>query len=101
MTLETKRIVIAVLGGLFLLSLVFVQWMEVARKQEEAGVRKTSISVPANSKDCVKCHAQANPGIIDTIAEETFTYMAAITELNPVAATVADAKAILAASMKV
>ncbi len=43
---------------------------------------------------------QADPGIIDTIAEETFTYMAAITELNPVPATVADAKAILAASMK-
>ena len=38
MRLETKRIIIASLGGLFLLSLVFVQWMETARKAEEAGV---------------------------------------------------------------
>ena len=32
MTLETKRFIIAALGGLFLLSLVFVQWLETARK---------------------------------------------------------------------
>ena len=36
MTLETKRFVIAGLGGLFLISLVFVQWMETSRKAEEA-----------------------------------------------------------------
>ena len=36
MTLNTKRIVIAVMGVGFMLSLVFVQWMEVARKAEEA-----------------------------------------------------------------
>ncbi len=43
---------------------------------------------------------KANPGIIDRIAEETFTYMKGITELNPVAATVADARSILAASLR-
>ncbi|MCP3964400.1 MAG: hydroxylamine oxidoreductase [bacterium] len=64
MTLETKRIIIAVLGGLFLLSLVFVQWLETARRAEEAGLRAPHVSVPANSKDCVDCHVQANPGII-------------------------------------
>ncbi len=64
MTLETKRYVIAGLGGLFLLSLVFVQWMETARKAEEAGLRDPHISVPAGSRECVDCHADANPGII-------------------------------------
>jgi hydroxylamine dehydrogenase len=64
MTLETKRIVIASLGGLFLLSLVFVQWMETARKAEEAGLREAHVSVPAASEECVDCHAEENPGIV-------------------------------------
>ena len=64
MTLETKRIVIASLGGLFLLSLVFVQWMETARKAEEAGIREAHVSVPAASEECVDCHAEENPGIV-------------------------------------
>ncbi len=64
MTLETKRIVIAALGGLFLLSLILVQWMETARKAQEAGIRPPSISVPAASRECVDCHAEENPGII-------------------------------------
>jgi len=64
MTLETKRIVIASLGGLFLLSLVFVQWMETARKAEEAGLREPHIAVPAASEECVSCHTDENPGIV-------------------------------------
>jgi len=64
MRLETKRIIIASLGGLFLLSLVFVQWMETARKAEEAGLREPHIAVPAASKECVDCHAEENPGIV-------------------------------------
>ena len=38
MTIRTKQIIIAVLSAAFLVSLIFVQWMEVARKQEEAGI---------------------------------------------------------------
>ncbi len=64
MTLETKRFIIAALGGLFLLSLVFVQWLEVTRKAEEAGLTKAHVAVPASSKSCVDCHIQTNPGII-------------------------------------
>ncbi|MFQ5776562.1 MAG: multiheme c-type cytochrome [Terriglobia bacterium] len=64
MTLEQKQRVIAGLGLLFLVSLVLIQWMEVIRKEEEAGFRRASVAVPASSKDCVDCHAQANPGII-------------------------------------
>ncbi len=64
MTLTQKRFLIGALGALFLLSLIFVQWMEVARKQEEAGLRKPHIVVPASSQACVNCHGQANPGIV-------------------------------------
>jgi hypothetical protein len=64
MTLETKRYVIAALAGLFLLSLVFVQWMETARKAEEAGLREATVAVPATSEQCVDCHNEENPGIV-------------------------------------
>jgi hypothetical protein len=64
MTLEIKRIVIAGLGGLFLLSLVFVQWMETGRKAEEAGLRDPRIAIPGASRECYDCHAEENPGIV-------------------------------------
>ena len=38
MSLKAKRILIAVLGFVFLASLLLVQWMEIVRKQEEAGL---------------------------------------------------------------
>jgi hypothetical protein len=63
MTLNTKRIVIAVMGVGFMLSLVFVQWMEVARKKRELGQAPAKIHVPAASKECVDCHAKSSPGI--------------------------------------
>ena len=65
MNLNQKRIVIAALAALFLLSLIFVQGLEVARRRQEAGVSAPHIAVPAASKGCVDCHVQANPGIID------------------------------------
>src|SRR5689334_7524128 len=65
MTLDTKKTIIGALGGMFLLSLVFVQWMEVARKQQEAGIAKKHIAVPASSQSCVDCHDKSTPGIID------------------------------------
>lgn len=65
MTLNTKRFVIAFLGLLFMVSLVFVQWMEVARKRKEAGLDRASVAVPANSKGCVDCHTQTTPGLVD------------------------------------
>ncbi len=65
MSLRTKQIIIAVLAAAFLISLVFVQWMEVIRRQEEAGLTVTRVSVPADSRRCVDCHRQSSPGIID------------------------------------
>ncbi len=65
MDLDTKRIIIAILALVFLSSLVLVQWMEVARKREEVGLAPKRISVPAESAECVSCHRQSTPGIID------------------------------------
>ena len=63
MTLNQKYLIIAVLAGVFLLSLVFVQWMEVARRAEEAGVSRARVAVPATSRGCVECHRQTTPGV--------------------------------------
>ncbi len=67
MKLQTKRIVIGVLGIIFLASLVLVQALEVVKKKEEAGLAVTHVSVPVTSKGCVDCHGQEKmtPGIID------------------------------------
>ncbi len=64
MTLNTKRIIIAVLGAAFLISLLFVQWMEVARKQQEAGLAPAKVHVPASSEACVACHTKTSVGIV-------------------------------------
>ena len=64
MTNNAKQAVIALLGGAFLLSLLFVQWMEVARKREEAGLAAPHVSVPGSSKACVDCHVQTTAGIV-------------------------------------
>ncbi len=65
MTLRTKHFIIASLSTLFLVSLVFVQWMEVARKYAEAGLTPHPVTIPVTSKRCVDCHVQSSPGIID------------------------------------
>lgn len=65
MTLEQKRIVLIALSLLFLLSLVFVQKLEVARRYQEAGLADHAIAVPASSRACVDCHHQNTPGIVD------------------------------------
>lgn len=65
MTLEQKRTVLIVLSLLFLLSLLFVQRLEVVRRAEEAGLVDHPIAVPASSRQCVDCHVQGTPGIVD------------------------------------
>jgi hypothetical protein len=64
MTVRMKQIIITVLSLAFLASLLLVQWEEVARKEREAGLAEVRITVPENSKDCVDCHLQGNPGIV-------------------------------------
>jgi hydroxylamine dehydrogenase len=65
MTIRTKQVIIALLSAAFVVSLLFVQWMEVARKREEAGIGVRHVSVPASSRACVDCHGKSSPGIID------------------------------------
>lgn len=64
MSLNAKKIIIAALSAAFLLSLLYVQRIEVARRQAEAGLRTQPIAVPGSSKQCVSCHDDANPGIV-------------------------------------
>src|SRR5215831_5955230 len=65
MTLEIKKWIIAALGGLFLVSLVFVQWREVDRRRTEAVLADPHIAIPASSRECIECHQKTTPGIID------------------------------------
>ncbi len=64
MSLNAKKIVIAALGAVFLLSLVLVQWNETVRRQREAGLAPPHIAVPESSQACVTCHQSATPGIV-------------------------------------
>ncbi len=65
MTIRTKQIIIAFLSAAFIVSLILVQWMEVARKRQEAGVGVRHVSVPTSSASCVECHQKSSPGIVD------------------------------------
>jgi hypothetical protein len=73
MQLRTKRIVIGALGFLFLLSLVLVQALEVAKRRREAGLARAHIVVPESSTRCVECHGQPaqSPGIVDHWRDST------------------------------
>ncbi|MEO1085076.1 MAG: multiheme c-type cytochrome [Acidobacteriota bacterium] len=65
MTLEQKRTVLIILSLLFLISLLFVQRLEVVRRAQEAGLTEHSVAIPASSRQCVDCHSQGSPGIVD------------------------------------
>jgi len=65
MSLRTKQIIIALLGATFLASLLFVQWMEIVRRKQEAGLAPPRITIPVASRSCVECHRSQSPGIVD------------------------------------
>jgi hydroxylamine dehydrogenase len=63
MGLNAKKYIIAVLGLLFVASLVLVQYLEIQRRgREETGEHEAKVS--AESKACVDCHNEKTPGII-------------------------------------
>jgi len=65
MTLKTKQAIIAALSIAFVLSLIFVQWMEAIRRESEV-VRSTGhVTIPASSRRCIECHEKSNKGIVD------------------------------------
>lgn len=65
MGLTAKKIVIALLGFLFLGSLVLVQKLELDRRRVEAKLDVAPVVVPASSRQCVDCHAQSTPGQVE------------------------------------
>lgn len=65
MSVRTKQFIIGLLGFVFLASLVFVQWTEVQRRQEESGAIPKHVLLPASSRACIECHQQSSPGIIE------------------------------------
>jgi hydroxylamine dehydrogenase len=71
MSIKTKQLIIGGVAGLFLLSLILVQYMEVTRRAQEEGRRSPHISVPDSSRACVDCHTQANKGIVDQWMDST------------------------------
>lgn len=71
MSLNTKRLIIGFLGLLFLASLIFVQYIEVAKKQVEAGLRPHPINVPKSSQQCVTCHTSESPGVVSHWKDST------------------------------
>ncbi len=65
MSLKLKQWIVGILGLAFVISLVFVQGMEVVRKRQESGQAAAHIAIPAQSQSCVDCHMKSSPGIID------------------------------------
>jgi len=65
MSVKAKQWIVGFLGLCFVASLVFVQSMEVARKQKEMGEGGRDVAIPTSSRSCVECHSQSSPGIID------------------------------------
>ena len=65
MKLESKKRIIALLGAAFIISLIFVQAMEVIRKRRESGLTPHSIAIPKSSEACVECHGSSSPGLVD------------------------------------
>ena len=62
MSLKAKQVIIAILGMGFMVSLIFVQYMEVTRRRQEAGLIDPHIDVPDTSRACVNCHTQITVG---------------------------------------
>lgn len=62
MTLNTKRVIVAVLSIFFLSALLIVAWVEGGRKRV---VEHPDVIVTAANKDCVSCHDTKSPGIVD------------------------------------
>jgi len=71
MSINRKQVIITVLALIFLGSLALVQFLEVVRRKQEAGLTPHPVVVPASSKSCVDCHQQQTPGIISHWEDST------------------------------
>lgn len=59
---EAKRVIVSVLGFLFLASLIVVAYREV-RMERPAGAPPRPV-VPPDSRECVDCHGKTSPAIV-------------------------------------
>lgn len=62
MSLEAKRIVIAVLSFMFLGALLIVSWVEGGKQRFSP---EPDIVVSSTNKSCMECHNENTPGIVD------------------------------------
>ena len=65
MGLSGKKLIIGGLAFVYLGTLLFVQFQEVVRGRREVGLAEPVIAVPASSAQCVECHTQVTPGLVD------------------------------------
>ncbi|MCP5499857.1 MAG: hydroxylamine oxidoreductase [Leptospiraceae bacterium] len=61
MSLNTKKVVVAVLSIFFMLSLLIVAWIEGGRNRV---LDHPNAVVTSENKDCVSCHTTKTPGIV-------------------------------------
>lgn len=62
MSLEAKKVIVAILSLFFLSSLLIVAWIEGGRKRV---VKNPESIVTETNKECVTCHAVKTAGIVD------------------------------------
>ncbi len=67
MSLNTKRIVVFVLGIALCASLIMVAELESRRHMSPSDMPMSTLMtmVPESSHTCIECHSQVNPGIVD------------------------------------
>lgn len=46
-------------------SLLLIQFQEVSRSRQRAGLAPTELSIPARSQPCVECHEAERPGLVE------------------------------------
>ncbi len=62
MSLNFKRVIVAVLSVLFLVALLIVAWVEGLKERVEVEPKPVLLGV---SRDCYDCHAEKSPGVTD------------------------------------
>ena len=68
MSLNFKRVIVAVLSVLFLVALLIVAWVEGLKERVEADPEPALLGV---NKDCFECHRSKSPAITDQWAHST------------------------------
>ena len=68
MSLNFKRVIVAVLSVLFLVALLIVAWVEGLKERVQADPEPALLGV---NKDCFECHQEKSPGVTEQWAHST------------------------------